>query len=395
MKIAILSDFHLGYERFVEDAYRQASEALAKAAEAADVLLIPGDIFDARNPKAEAFAEAVNLFRELSKRNWRAKVVSFDGKGRAYTSAPVIAIAGTHERRAQDAENPVSILNLAAFIVDISQATVVVENGDERVAICGIGGVDDQRFREVLKQVDPKPVHGMFSVFMFHESIYELLPFNESFLRLEELPKGFDLYVSGHIHSRTEERVHGKPLLIPGSTVLTQLREGEQEPKGFYVYDTNTKKYDFKRINSRPFKFAKIRVDNTSKDELLLKINKTVDSMLSAETMPIIRIALEGRMDPGTNISLELRHLAKRYGDRAILEISDSGIEDGLGESVSDAKMQLLDSVSIKDQGLSMFLQKFKEKNGELRISPSELFELLSVDKSKEKVMKEALEELL
>ena len=44
MKIAILSDFHLGYERFKEDAYVQAREAMEKAAGLCDMLIIPGDI---------------------------------------------------------------------------------------------------------------------------------------------------------------------------------------------------------------------------------------------------------------------------------------------------------------------------------------------------------------
>lgn len=395
MKIAILSDFHIGYERFTEDAYRQASEALGKAAELADVLLIPGDIFDMRNPKPEAFAEAVNLFRDISKRQWGARVASYKGKGRAYTNIPVIAIAGTHERRAQDAENPVSILNLAAFLVDISQATVIVEKGSERVAVCGVGGVDDQRFGEVLRELSPKPVEGVFSIFMFHESVYELLPFNEEFVRLDDLPDGFDLYVSGHIHSRVEERVHGKPLLIPGSTVLTQLKEGEQEPKGFFVYDTEQRRHEFHRINSRPFRFAKLNVEGLSREAVIAAVKKTVDSLLSGQQIPIIKIVLEGSVDSGDGIDLDLHGIIRGYSGRAVVEISKSGTEEKLSASVADAKVQLLDTVSIKDQGIGMFLQKFKEKGGELRISPVELFELLSADKSKEKIMKEALEELL
>ncbi|MCL5413496.1 MAG: hypothetical protein M1569_03795 [Candidatus Marsarchaeota archaeon] len=63
MKIAILSDFHLGYERFREDAYRQAEEALTRAAGLADAMIIPGDIFDNRMPRPDVIAEAINLFR--------------------------------------------------------------------------------------------------------------------------------------------------------------------------------------------------------------------------------------------------------------------------------------------------------------------------------------------
>ncbi|EQD59621.1 metallophosphoesterase, partial [mine drainage metagenome] len=74
--------------------------------------------------------------------------------------------------------------------------------------------------------------------FMLHQSIYEILPFDESFMHYDDLPKGFDLYVCGHIHSRVKATVNGKLFLIPGSTVLTQLKEGEQERKGFILFDT-------------------------------------------------------------------------------------------------------------------------------------------------------------
>src|SRR5271163_3084646 len=126
MKIAILSDFHLGYERFREDAYKQAKEALGKAAEMADVIVIPGDIFDNRTPKPDVIAEAINLFRDLSKRQWGAKVVDFVGEGKNYTGVPIIAIPGTHERRAQDAIDPVDLLGLTGLVVDISNATAIV-----------------------------------------------------------------------------------------------------------------------------------------------------------------------------------------------------------------------------------------------------------------------------
>jgi len=62
MKIAIVSDLHLGYERFYEDAYLQAKEALEKASSMADMLIIPGDLFDNRSPKPEVLAQGMNIF---------------------------------------------------------------------------------------------------------------------------------------------------------------------------------------------------------------------------------------------------------------------------------------------------------------------------------------------
>ena len=99
---------------------------------------------------------------------------------------------------------------------------------------------------------------------MFHQSVYEILPFSDDFIHYNELPKGFDLYVDGHIHSRVEADVHGKKFLIPGSTVLTQLKEGEQDDKGFILFDTQSYTYQFVKIKCRKFVFKNISFENAT-----------------------------------------------------------------------------------------------------------------------------------
>ncbi|MDE1851039.1 MAG: metallophosphoesterase family protein, partial [Candidatus Micrarchaeota archaeon] len=253
MKIAILSDFHLGYDRFVEDAYKQAEEALTKASELADMMILPGDLFDIRNPRLEILAQGVNLFRNVARKKWEARVVAYSGNKKLYTDIPIIAIPGTHERRAQNAGNSVELLSLAGLLIDASDATVEVEKDGEKVAVFSLGGLSEEKVKETLKELNPTPVDGAFNVFQFHQSIYELLPFSNDFIKFDDLPKGFDLYIDGHIHNKVESKVFGKPFLIPGSTVLTQLKDGEQEQKGFFLFDTKTKSYEFIPIESREF----------------------------------------------------------------------------------------------------------------------------------------------
>ena len=398
MKIAILSDFHLGYERFRKDAYKQAEEALNKAAGMADVMVIPGDIFDNRTPKPEVIAEAINLFRVLSKKKWDAKVVEFKGEGQHYTDIPVIAIPGTHERRAQDATDPVDLLGLTGLLVDVSNATAVVEKGGERVAVVGIGGIADERFKQVVSEIDPKPVDGAFSIFMFHESVYELLPFSESFIKQDELPKGFDLYVCGHIHSKVDSEVHGKKFLIPGSTVLTQLRLGEQEGKGFYIYDTISGKYEFVFIDSRRFVLLKIGIDEKDQSKSMEKIEDEIEKAIGKSgDVPIIRLVIEGRKRKGGNVELDLNGLRKRYEDRADIELSRSEIDaDSLKEANSELSSPMFENMSVKDYGIGVFVEKLKAAKVDFgKLSSVELFELLSADGTKEKVVNSTMARLL
>ena len=240
MKIAIVSDLHIGYERFRQDALRQAKMALEKAIGIADAILVPGDIFDKRAPKPDVIAEAINLFRDLRDSNTLgSEIAEFRGQGSIYTKFPIIAVPGTHERTAAGKENPLALLSLAGLLADTSESTTIIRKGDERVAVFGLGGVPEEQVKSELLRLKPSPVPGAFNIFMFHQSIYEILPFNDSFIHYDDLPDGFDLYVCGHIHNRIEATVHGKPFLIPGSTVLTQLKDKEQERKGFIVFDTD------------------------------------------------------------------------------------------------------------------------------------------------------------
>jgi DNA repair exonuclease SbcCD nuclease subunit len=397
MRIAITSDFHLGYERFREDAFKQAEEALEAAANEADAIIIPGDIFDMRIPRPDVLAEAINLFRNLSKKEWKAKVTAVMAASKAFTEVPVVAIPGTHERRAQGVENPVNLLGLAGLLVDVSDGYAVIEKGSEKVMVYGIGGVSEERFLETIKKLDPKPLPGHFSIFMFHQSAYELLPFSEDFIHLDQLPEGFDLYVNGHIHSRVEKKVHGKPFLIPGSTVLTQLKDGEQEEKGFFIFDTSTGTYSFHKIRSRRFVVAKLNADGKSADELGSEIRKAIDAAIGTKGgMPIVRVEMSGLMKKGArSIDLDFHGIIKEYQGRALVEIAKPGMEEiETSSDIEALRKGLMENMSVKDYGLGIFVEKLKESKYGLGIGPSELFELLSDDASKDKVIKKALERL-
>ena len=395
MKIAIASDFHLGYDRFREDAFKQAEQALETAASEADAIIIPGDVFDTRVPRPDVLAEAINLFRNLSKKEWRAKVTDVKAASRAYTSVPVLAIPGTHERRAQGVENPVNLLGLAGLLVDVSDGYAVIEKGNEKVMVFGIGGVSEERFLETIKKLDPKPMSGHFSIFMFHQSAYELLPFSDDFIHLDQLPKGFDLYVNGHIHNRVEKKVHGKNFLIPGSTVLTQLKDGEQEEKGFFIFDTSAGSYSFRKIKSRRFTVAKVNAEGKAADELEAEIRKAVDSALKPGEVPIIRVEISGAMKKSRSIDVDFHGIINEYQGKAIVEIAKPGMEAIEANTDVDAlRKGSLENMSVKDYGLGIFVEKLKGNKYELGISPTELFDLLSEDGSKDKVIKKALEEL-
>jgi DNA repair exonuclease SbcCD nuclease subunit len=395
MKIAIVSDLHLGYEKFADDAIRQAREALELASSVADAILLPGDIFDKRSPKPEAIAQAINLFREVSRKKWNARVVSFSGKGNSYTEIPVIAIPGTHERTMEGKDNPLNLLALAGLLVDTSEATTIVEKNGDKVAVFGLGGLSDERVKDKLKEIGPKPVLGVFSIFMFHQSIHELLPFNEDTIRYDDLPNGFDLYVCGHVHNRVEAMVHGKKFLIPGSTVLTQLKDAEQEQKGFMLFDTSTYSYDFVRINSREFVSKIVHFKDAEPKDVLDRCESEINAILSKSSgKPIIRLVLEGTIKDGfTNLDMPIQAVASRYSNDIALSIDSSRLVSlELESGIENIRESRIGNVPIKEMGISLFVAKLKEMGFDEPSMASELFEILSSSSNKEKVTKEAEE---
>ena len=395
MKIAILSDFHFGYERFREDAYVQAREAFEKAYSVSDMMIMPGDIFDYRHPKPDVIAEAITLFGELSKKEFLAHVSSFDGKGQLYTNKPIILIPGTHERRSDTEVDPTDLLSLAGFAVNINMGKVVVEKDGEKVAVFDIGGVAEERFKETIEQLAFKPVPDAFNVFMFHQSLYELLPFSKDFMHVEELPEGFDLYVDGHIHNRVEMKCHGKPFLIPGSTVLTQLKEGEQEEKGFFVFDTEKKSYTFHKISSRKFVMLKVDVSGEDPSRVMESIEKKIKEVVASGTeKPVIRVELKGRMKDGFKASdLDVSKVPASHPD-AIVEIGRGSVVEEEGKDAVELQSGMLGNLSIRDYGVGIFLEKLKANGYSLKVSPSRLFEILSSDGKKDAAVSKAIEEL-
>lgn len=402
MKIAIVSDMHFGYERFYEDSFTQAEKALTMASGMADAILIPGDVFDKRFPKPDVLAKGLRIFKSLSERDWTAKVTSYrnllNPNERNHTNIPVVAVSGTHERVAEGKENALMLLSIAGLLVDTSESITVIEKDGEKVAVFGLGGTSEERVKPLLEKLAPKPVSGAFNIFMFHQSTYELLPFNDEFIHENELPDGFDLYIDGHIHSKVERTVHGKPFLIPGSTVLTQLKDGEQDSKGFILFDTSTHEHEFIQIGSRKLYVKTLKLEGAKPKDIEEGCEREMESVLreSAEK-PIVRILLEGTMANGfTIVDMPVRQVLQRYAAKAYISIDSSGMESAeLDKAITDVRSSRAGNRSVKELGMSTLSAKLKEQKFTGGIDAAALFNMLSEEGAKDSVIKKVLAMLL
>jgi DNA repair exonuclease SbcCD nuclease subunit len=279
MKIAIMGDTHLGYSRFFDDSISQAEAAFKDANEKADLILFLGDLYDSRVPTLQVLGEAVSMFRKLTKR--------------------IYAIHGNHERRSRGALNPVELLEKAGLLTHLHLSGETFEKDGEKVFIAGMGNVPDDLSGKALEKLREtvSPPEGTFSILLLHQSFTEYVYGDNlpSIHDLEEL--GYSLYLNGHIHAR-KEGMEGR-FLIPGSTVLTQLTKEETKPKGYILYDTESKKHEFIQIPSREFIYEEMNFDESSPDLISKKVAERTSEIRARSREAVIRLLLKGSLAQG------------------------------------------------------------------------------------------------
>lgn len=366
MKITIASDFHLGFGKNTErekDAWEAAKEVLEKSRDS-DLILLAGDIFHSRIPRPEVWANALKLFRDGEK----VELVDEDKK-----VSNIVAIHGTHERRGKKLKNPVEGLESAGFLVHLHCDKILFDIGGKKVAVHGMSGVPEAYAKDVLRNWNPKPVEGVYNIFMLHQSIepYIYNPIDPPSLKLEDLPEGFDLYVCGHVHWPENTEVKGKPFLIPGSTVTTQMNRIEsKDSKGYFVVDLDNdepKVYFEYLKNTRKIFYEKIHDKENLKSFLEDIKSRKLDKR------PLVRVKTKLNND-------EINSIKSKYEDSMFLNVS----KEEKGKKKRGGKV--LKAKDVESMG-SRILQKELD-NKKLPRYYSDLFELF-VEGKKDEILEE------
>jgi len=276
MLISILSDLHFGYgwnTRLEKDSYENAKEAISKCLDS-DLIIIAGDIFDSRSPKTDTWAKTLRvLSKPLLAENKGLKLIEKLNKNlpeiseRTLSAIPILALHGTHDRRPKDQINVIQALEQTGFLIHLHLNGLVFEKDGQKVAIQGMSGVPERYAKQIMDKWDPKPIESCYNILIFHQSIepYVYSPLEPPTLNKSNLPKGFDLIVDGHIHTGDLTNVDSTKLLLPGSTLVTQLKKEEAEkPKGFYQIEIgqetkinfieleNNRKFFYKELELKP-----------------------------------------------------------------------------------------------------------------------------------------------
>lgn len=345
IKIAVISDQHFGLARNSEradDCWEGAEEAFHKA-ENCDLIIIPGDIFNEKIPRPEDWAKSLKLFSSIN--------------------VPVVAIHGNHERRGRGLINCVQGLEHAGFLKHLHCEKAEYEIKGKKISVHGMSAVPEAYAREVLEQWDPKPVKGSYNIFVIHQSIdpYIFNPREPPSLKLEDLPKGFDLYIAGHIHWTEKTEFMGKPFIIPGSTVTTQVNKSEaKSPKGFFIVEVSdeTNIRFVKLENVRKVFYKDFKVNNEKVSDVLEKIDDYL-GRIKEKKKPLVRVRVSGRIGKGEE--LNFFQLKEKYRKNMILSLFSRVSEEELENKMKLLKDIRESRISVEEMGMKILRENMKE----------------------------------
>ncbi len=348
-RIAFLSDFHLGYPRFKEDAYKQAKEAIKKANELADLIIVGGDIFDRANPTLETLREGFEIFNAVDK--------------------PCIITHGNHERRAKGFANAVELLSKLKHVYYLHGETAII---NDKISITVLGSVPEDLAMVGIKQVVKREKENIraTSFLVIHQSIAEFCLDPNSSLTVDALLSlPFTFVVCGHLH-RNGQECNGR-IIFPGSTVVTQLKKEEESARGFFIYDVEENKMSFVEISSRPFFIRTIELNEATFEEVQKRICDAVEQFRKERPDAVIKLILKGTLQKGLSSS-----------DIPLPQIKDVYIANNLSGASLIERIEEIKRLHTTPSSLEQRIISLLKEKVELEVfNIEELFKMLEEDR--------------
>jgi len=378
MLIGIFSDCHCGYkfgEERGEDSFIALDEAIDKTSDC-DLILIAGDLFDTRIPKPEVFAKVARILSKAQYGKSNAKFIEIINKEKhelspsALRGIPVVAIHGTHERRSKYLINPIQSLEHAGLLIHLHCATAVFEIEGRKVAIHGMSGVPDRYAKDCFDQWNPKLIEDAVNILMLHNSItpYIYSPLEPPSMSIDDIPKGFDLTILGHMHWHEIKLLNNGKLLLTGSTTPTAIRKIESEQQKCIFKFNND-------IKAMPLEFQRKIFWEEYEFGPTIKgvVENFIGALSTTKPKPIINIKIKG-MKKGSLYS-NFSDIEEKFSNKAIININKDFETDSLQEQLEIIKTLRDEKLSPEEHGLRILQEKIKQFNCGIKID--EIFDYL------------------
>ncbi|GAA6019654.1 hypothetical protein JCM10207_006959 [Rhodosporidiobolus poonsookiae] len=351
IKILLATDNHVGYAEKDpvrgRDSINTFKEILDLAvANDVDALVLAGDLFHENRPSRTTLYQTISALRErcLGDRPVSLELVSDAGIGIARdanypgvnyedfninVSLPVFSIHGNHDDpQGVGAEGALCALDIlsASGLVNYfgrmelpGQATddaealedglkvkpVLLQKGDTKLALYGMGNIRDDRFvfeltnRRINLYRPAEDPEDWFNILLVHQNRVPHGPNNS--VPEQAFGEEANLVVWGHEHDCIDQArpqpVTGRPYYIsqPGSSIATSLAKGEAIPKHVGLLRIQGKEFEFEPIrlrSVRPFVFEEVSLaeyhDKQTDDRKKLNTKVAVNKFLKARVNEMI-----------------------------------------------------------------------------------------------------------
>lgn len=393
MKIGIFSDTHLGFDekgQRCEDSFLALNQAIELCtSKNVDFMLLPGDVFDTTVPSHTVLFKSVNSFSKAKNSASQVKLkVEKNNEVRdiIFSGIPILAIHGNHEYLGKEKRTALDVLNASNLLIYFHAAKITAQKGDEKVCIFGLGAVPEKMAFEVLKEWNPIPEKNCTNLLLTHQGYKDFMALDDEMIAsicLEDLPKGFDLIVNGHLHWSNLHKGPGINFLLAGSTIPTSIKKLESEkPKGVYIYDTASKSLNFEPFAlQRKMFYHKIIFSEADSQKVFAECKKLLDLDLSDsyEMKPLIRLNLKGTIKKGfSNSDIDISQIENTYSQKALLSISKDFSSATFKAKISELRDMQKSKLSVVSLGFAILEKNLKETEFGSNIDAKKLFELLS-----------------
>ena len=310
MKFAHFADTHLGYAR--SDALQKIERDIFAGAidvcisEKVDFVLMCGDIFHNNIPAMGVQKMAMEQFRRL-----------YDN------GISVYAVYGSHDF------SPVNSSVIDLFVAAgymIKPAGISDESGnisldfitDKRtnVKIAGLSGLKMSRDKDYYENLDLASLESEtgFKIFLFHGAISEMTSDNigDTHMPLSLLPKGFEYYAGGHLHTFHKESFPDYDHVVyPGTLFAGHSGDMEDSAngkrRGFVIAEFDDNKIQSVNLHIMPsceyhliIIDADVRSSVTVSDEV---ITKTTDASVNDK---VVIMKISGELSSGRTTDIDL-----------------------------------------------------------------------------------------
>jgi DNA repair exonuclease SbcCD nuclease subunit len=392
MKIAIISDWHLGYKwgsDLQTDSYSQLEQAFEQISNKdVDLVLCSGDLFDKKDPSPDEIYECIKILKNVKLEN---KIDLENNKEKL--KIPMISIIGNHEYRGQDYKSVVHLLEIFGFLKFIHLSSINIEDPKGKdIEVFGMSGIPDKYALDVLKKWNPIANINKYSILLLHQTIKEYIPVDNEMIAsisISNLPKNFELIINGHIHYSSIEQINNsQTLLLPGSTIFTQNKKIEsKKPKGIYYLNTITNNLEFEEIkNARSVFYIDLKINEEDTEEIENKIHTNIKQIIGKikekekeiSKKPIVRLRLKGKLKKGSfSKNLKLNNIIKNYEDSIYLNIVNNIEETKLKESIQKLKELQMQNKDLESLSKELFNKQIKKTNISDDFDYNRIFDIL------------------